>query len=305
MSMKKSLFVLSLLVLIIPAFAQKYTITPLPYKEDAKFTNVQDLTDQFDYALLKTDSKTDRTNKVFHYIKSNQDGSNAADIWVFYPNPYRSESFKIYQQTKDDFDLVCADYDSNFQAHQMIGYLINRKYKRTENAVSQLDDNIIHLSVGNKKKDDVVNGIIPSYNLNFDFTDLNSMIPFLKNKEADFTFGFNNLYVPSKAVIAKSSVGLIGKVEMYVGKTVCRYTGKVTYKNRECFVYDIIVEGYENLSGKIYVDTSDYTVVEINTEHCGNPLFTSFKFSLVEEFTLTPEEWQTFWQEKIKNHSKK
>ena len=64
------------------------------------------------------------------------------------------------------------------------------------------------------------------------------------------------------------------------------------------FIFPIFAQKYT-------VDTNDYSVVEINTQHCGNPLFNSFKFTLVEEFTLIPEEWQTFWQEKIKNHSKK
>ena len=303
--MKKVFLFLISVLFVVPVFAQKYTITPLPYKDDAKFLQVQNLTDQFDYALLKTDKQTDRTGKVFHYKKSNQDGSNADDVWIYYPNPYRSENFYIFQQDKNTFSIVYADYDKNYQSVKMISYAVDKKLKFTENAVSELNGNTITLKAGGKKKDDVTNGIIPSYNLNFDFTDLNSMIPFLKNKEADFTFGFNNLYVPSKAVIAKASVGLTSRIEMYVGKTVCRYIGKSTYKGSECFVYNIVVEGYENLSGKIYVDTSDYSVVEINTQHFGNPLYDSFKFTLIEKTTMTAEEWKTFYEGKIKEGVKK
>ena len=65
--MKKSFLFVVVVLFAAPFFAQKYTITPLPYNDDAKFSQVQNLTDQFDYALLKTDKQTDRTGKVFHY----------------------------------------------------------------------------------------------------------------------------------------------------------------------------------------------------------------------------------------------
>ena len=305
MSMKKSLLVLSLLVLIIPAFAQKYTITPLPYKEDAKFSRVQNLSDQFDYALLKTDSKTNRTNKIFHYRKTNQDGKGSGeDVWIYYPDPYTSECFYVYDMTKDAFGYVKAEYGTDYQPKKITSYSIDKKFKLTESAVSEFDKNTIKLTVSKKKKDDVVNGIIPSYNLNFDFIDLNSMIPFLKNKEADFTFGVNNLYLPSKGVITKVSMGLSSRIEMYVGKTVCRYIGKTTYKNTECFTYEIIIEGYESLPGKLYVSASDYSVVEINTSHFGSPLYNSLKFTLIDQKTITPSQWEQFRNDKIKEYTK-
>ena len=163
--MKKSFLFVVVVLFAAPFFAQKYTITPLPYNDDAKFSQVQNLTDQFDYALLKTDKQTDRTGKVFHYKKSNQDGSNADDVWIYYSNPYRSESFYTFQQDKNTFSIVYADYDKNYQSSKMISYAVDKKLKFTENAVSELNGNTITLKAGGKKKDDVTNGIIPSYSV--------------------------------------------------------------------------------------------------------------------------------------------
>ena len=288
---KKSLifFILFLIGIIFFGFIAFLfiAIKPLPYKRDANPYPVINLTDQFDINVVSENPSLDRTNHLYHYIKSNQDGSNSADVWIYYPEAFKSESFKIYKQSGSNLDLVCSEYDDNFQSSKLTAYFIDKNANLYVNAEAVMENEIVHLNYRGKLTDDVYNGIIPSYNINFDLADMISMFPYLKNKQTDFSFGLNNVYFPNRFSYIKLMLGVEKKIEMYVGKVVCYYKGEELHNNFECYVYDLVVDGYEYLDGKIYVDVNDYSVVEINTKNVGNPGFNSFKFELIEKAVMT------------------
>lgn len=100
---KKILFVVFLLLFVLLVVCTHFYHL-LPYGA-IEFTERIDCTDQFSQEAV-----CDRTGWVYHYIKSDIKGNDRADVWVYYPDMYHSESFKIYKFAKlqKATDLVCA-----------------------------------------------------------------------------------------------------------------------------------------------------------------------------------------------------
>jgi len=272
--MKKSiLHTLTILLLLFTAVSCHY----LPYKA-AEFSETQDLTSQFNINA----SPYDRTGYVYHYIKSDLKGSNPCKIWIYYPSQLRSESFKIYKQAKLQraTDLVCANYNpETFMPSSITAYLVKKDGERIKNAVTEYEGFNLSLTLNNKTQT-LEFGTIPSYFYNFDWADLNSMVPYLINKQSDFEAGF-------------ISPDNFAKIK-YQGKTTYTYTGQSVYKGSLCNVFSVVVEGLEEKKGTLYIDSVNSDVIEIHMELPNNPNFNSFLFSFQSKEQMTLDEWNTF-----------
>lgn len=262
----------------------------LPYKNSVPVTKHENLTSQFEI----NNSNYDRTGLVYHYIKSNQDDSFATDVWIYYPDKFHSESFKIYPISKYQgfLDCICATYDKeSFQFKEIDGKGVYKNGKIKSITTGTKKDFIRKTKIGNKTITTEL-GIAPCYDINFDLTDMNSMLPFLKDNKKDFTFGMTN--------IKKESA--LGAVDiLYLGKAVCHFQEEKVYKGKNCSVFSLVLQNFEDLDGKVYIDTKTNDLIEINTKLCGNPFFESFKFTLKEEpKKMTREEWTSFMKAKAK-----
>lgn len=257
---------------------------PMPYK-GVDFEIRENLSFQFDIDA----SLYDRTGFAYYYIKSDQKDRNKCHEWIYYPNSQRSESFKIYKLAKlqKATDLVCANYNfETFMPENITAYLVTKSGERIENAFTQYDDFDGTITIRGKKSS-FAYGIIPSYFYNFDWADLISMIPYLKEKHSSFYAGF---VTPDNSM----------KIQ-YQGKTKYIFTGQKMYRNVLCDVFDVVVQDLEDKEGKIYIDSEKYDVIEINMELSDNPLYDSFKFTLQEKKQMTLAEWNEFIAEKTKD----
>lgn len=274
---KTILQALTIILVLFTAVSCNY----LPYKTP-KFSETQDLTPQFNIHA----ASYDRTGYAYHYIKSDLKGKNPCKIWIYYPSPMRSESFKIYKFAKlqGATDLVCADYNSEtFMPDIITAYLVKKDGKRETNAVTTYEGFTLTATYM-KNTQTLTFGTIPSYFYNFDWADLISMIPCLINKQADFEAGF-------------ISPDNFSKIQ-YQGKTKFNYTGQSVYKDFQCNVFNVVVQGLEEKKGTLYVDSQNSDVIEINMELPNNPNFNSFLFSFQSKEQMTLDEWNSFILEK-------
>lgn len=264
----------------------------LPYQESVVFTEQEDLTSQF-----KISNKSyDRSGYVYHYIKSNQDDSFATDVWIYYPDQFHSESFKIYpvSKTQGFLDCICATYDKdNFQLKEIDAKGIYKNGKiKTLNSLYQ--EKFLRKTKIGKKEIVTDLGICPTFDINFDFTDMNSMIPFLQVNDKDFEFGLTN--------IKRNSI--FGPIDiLYLGKVSCKFEEKVVQNSQSLNVFDIKLQNFEHLEGKLYINSQNNDIVEMNTKLCGNPFFDSFKLKLIDKYKINSrEEWEEFMRGKAKEN---
>jgi hypothetical protein len=224
----------------------------------------------------------DRTGYVFQYKKSNQDGSFPADVWIYYPSKERSESFKIYRFSKLQHatDLVCADYDLiHFQPETISAYLVDKEGNRKLNAFSQYMGTDLTVTFHSHTRHCTM-GITPSYNYNFDWADLNTMLPYLKKKGTDFEAGF---LAPDNLARFK-----------FAGYSRFRFTGQEEHDGKFCDVYEVKIQNHEKKPGHLYADAVNYDLVEINMSLPDNPGFNSFQFKLITKGKMTLDEWNSF-----------
>jgi hypothetical protein len=256
----------------------------MPYKT-AVYPNEIDLTDQFDIKA----ASYDRTSCVFNYIKSDMQGKNAAQVWIYYPNAHSSESFKIYKQARLQraTDLVCAEYDfDKYQPCEIKGYLGNEDGSRKLNITDNYYNKNINIVFG-KMNYSFKESIIPSYNYNFDWTDLNTMIPYLKEKCKNFEIG----------IIAPDNFAKFH----FVGKTDFLYMGKANKNDIVCDLYKVVVENHKGKKGFLYINAENYDLVEIDMELPNNQMYKSFKMVLKGKEYMSMEKWNNFIKEKTIN----
>jgi hypothetical protein len=230
----------------------------------------------------------DRTGMVFNYVKSNMDGSNATQEWVYYPNPIRSESFKIYGFARHQraTDLVCADYDmGNFQVQHILAYLIDIKGNRKLNAEGVIEGSSLFKQRFHGDYYSFSIGTIPSFNYNFDWVDLITMYPYLINKNKDFTTG---ILVPNSMMKF-----------VYAGTVRFSFIGTIPYDGKPCRKYTVTIEGFEKKPGYLYADIDTDEVREISVPIQNNPsLYTSFKYKLIGKSTMSSSAWDSFIRDK-------
>lgn len=251
--------------------------------EEVKFDSVSSSLDMFSY----NENNVPDVGYVYHYKKSNQDGSEAADVWIYLESYTHTESFKIYPKTKlqGKSDLVVADYDTTgFFTKKIEGYLVSADGKRSLNASLASDDGLIF---NVKLKNNIYNiraGHTPSYNYNFDWCDLAFMYRHLINKDKDFIVGVT---IPTILFPFNNKI-------IYAGKALFKYQGIVEYKNIKCRMYEVSGEPFKSVKGYFYTDLSNGSLVEINMPVRNNPNYNSFKFSLIEKSQFTKSEWDKF-----------
>ncbi len=249
----------------------------LPYT-NYTFIKTENLTYQFDVAA----AHYDKTGWAFHYLKTDRKDHFPCQEWIYYPSKDRSESFKIYKFSwiQRATDLVCADYSfKSFMPKVTKAYLITKDGKRRLNAVTDYSRYKMDITV-NAKTQTTNLGSIPVYFYNFDWADLISMVPYLKKKHTNFCAGFVSLNNTMKVP--------------YQGITKYNYMGQQVQNGTLCDVFDVIVYNLEDKEGKIFINSKNYDVVEINMELPDNPCFDSFKFTLLDKQQFTLEEWNKF-----------
>jgi len=239
----------------------------------------------FDSAAVKD------TGTVYHYLKSNIDGSVPSDVYIYITSPLSTESFKIYPgaATRKKTDLVVATYDSEYTCIKTINaYFIYPDGKKELNATGELiNGNTFGFTIKKPEKSYSVEvGYTPSFIYNFDFCDFFFMQKFLVNKEKNFDIGV---------------VGLLTNLKfVYSGKANVFYMGNEIHDTINCRKYLITGEAFNGKKGTLYINPENNFPVDFIMPVPNNPSFNSLRMHLMETFGKSPEEWKQFIIEQTK-----
>jgi hypothetical protein len=224
---------------------------------------------------------------VYHYEKSNQDGSKKAQVWMYLASPSRTESFKIYPLTwlQGKTDLVIADYDlSLFYAKSVEAYLVGRDGGRELNASTTSSDGEIFKTTYKGSTSSFTVGHTPAYNYNFDWCDLAFMYRHLKDKEKDFAVG---------VTVPDSSLKMI-----YAGKAELAFNGYATHLSHHCRSYKVSGEAFHGETGTLLADSTTGALMLIDMPVRNNGNYSSFKLSFVDSFVCDDEGWKALIAQK-------
>jgi len=242
-------------------------------------STAQAQTEKFRFASSKVPVGT-----VFHYEKSNIDGSHKSTISVYVADKDRLESLKWHAGSAQS-TLVVAEMDwTRFSASKLQSFsLVASKepaLKATLNYRPE-EDRVVAAAAGQQWKVAVLQW--PWHSYDFDFASLNLTLPHLKDPESPFTIGIAD-------VVYKTD----GAEFAYKGAVECRYLGEETRYGTRCRKYHIDGKGLEQRGGHLWVDKAQQHLVDFEIALPDEPGFTSGKLRLLRTEKMNAEQWQQF-----------
>ncbi len=232
---------------------------------------------------------------VYHYVKSNIDGTNPADVSIYVASKQRVEVLKIEQGSTLPA-YVTADFDwGSFSAVHLDSWHIveDGSLRRQLESRLSLEHNTYTAYLGDGEFSADI-GHYPLHNYNFDFTSFNFIFRHLTDPEREFAIG---VVEPNWDVILSPDFNPTGKstdVLRYKGKASIEYIGADTYHDVDCRKYRISGEGLENQVGFFWVNMEDGHFECFEHPHPDNPAWDSFKFELRSIELMSSAEWKGF-----------
>lgn len=229
------------------------------------------------------------TGVVYHYIKSNIDGTNAGEVSLYVKDKDTLESLK-WHEGDSRATLVIADMDwHRFSVKHFETWLLTADGKPQQRAVLDFDAEIpgVTAKVGEMEfRAEIENWHWHSYD--FDFASLN--------------FAWRHLVEPEMRFV----IGIVDIVRNEDGPTLAEkgqvqidYQQDTTRNGHECREYKIDGPGLENKGGTIWVRKSDGVFVDYEIELPDEPGFENGKMLLKSEERMTAEEWEEFKRQSV------
>ena len=228
---------------------------------------------------------------LYHYIKSNIDGSYPARIFIYVSDHDHLEVLKLEEHGMDAA-LVKAHMDwKTFSADQFESWWLTVDGKRTPQASlsSSYADHTFTISW--QDRNDVVH--VPHYPVhvyNFDLISLNLSLRHWVDPEGKVTIGIlQPNFDPNPETMLK-----------YEGKVVIQFLGEDEHNEQRCRKYSIGGEGLKNCHGVMWVNKEKGYVEEIEIPVADNPDWDTFKLKFISNQRMDPEQWSGFIDAEIK-----
>ena len=226
-----------------------------------------------------------KVGTVYHYTKSNLDGTRAITVSAYIASKDRIEVFKT-DPDGDDYAYVIADMNWQvFSAEKLNSSNVFKDGTRKPQAelVLSLKDNTCSVDVRGKK-DSAVIGHYPYHVYNFDFMSLNFTFPHLMSPTKDFEVGIADPVFKDNAP----------HIFEYKGKAIIKYLSEEMLHGATCRKYQISGEAFENKIGAIWVHKTLNHVEKIEIPVADNPNWHDFKLELKRVEKMTAEEWANY-----------
>lgn len=224
---------------------------------------------------------------VYHYLKTNIDGTSPEHVSQYVAATDKLEAFKFHPQTTRA-GLVIATMDWKIlSAKRLESWQVFKDEKRK--LFATLDYNEAEKSVAvafpgmNKPSEKTAIKQLPFHVYNFDFGSLNFAFPHLVNSKKSFAIG-----------IADPTFKDEGAAFAYRGEATVSYVGDERRNNVICRRYSVGGDGLENRGGFIWVNKKGGYIEDMEIALPDNPDWTSFKLRLTKVETMTREEWEAF-----------
>lgn len=228
-----------------------------------------------------------KTGVIYHYVKTNFDGTNPENISVYVASENQLEVFKFHDQgTRAGFVVAEMDW-KNFQANSLFSYGVFSATEEILAAQLKFLSNQKRMEVEIPAQDrplEVVEfGYLPTHIYNFDLTSLNFAFRHLKDPTGGLVIG-----------IADPTFSQDGPAVRYRGEAKVEYVGEEKRNGNDCRKYRISGPGVENRGGFIWVNKAGEYFEDLEIELPDNPDWTNFKLTLKRVENKTAEEWKQF-----------
>jgi hypothetical protein len=202
--------------------------------------------------------------KVFHYVKTNFDGTHPEHVSIRVVDRDHIESFKFHPG-KPPAALVIAELDwSTFSARSLVSWHLDAEHRTVEI------------------------GFTPWHIYNFDLASLNFTLPHLIDPQGRFKVG-----------IADPDFG-DGPAFLYKGEVEVSYLGEETRGGVLCRKYRIDGPGLQSRGGFLWVNQAQGHIEDAEIDLPDNPAWSQFKFRLTGVETMDQATWEAFQKEQLR-----
>lgn len=242
--------------------------------------------DQFKYQPEQIQS-----GAVYHYIKSNIDGSYPARIYIRVTDTDNLDVWK-FEEHNVDAAHVSAHMDwQTFSADKIESRVVTSDGNGRPQAKLTSSRADATLSIHWRDRADTIRvGHYPVHVYNFDFISLNYSLRHWVKPEGDVTIGIIQPdFNPNPDTLVK-----------YEGTVTLHYVGNEHRHSKECRKYTITGQAFKGQTGLIWVDRSAGHIEDMEISVADNPAWEDFKFELFSIHQMDRYTWDTFINSEIK-----
>lgn len=223
---------------------------------------------------------------VYHYLKTNVDGTKPERVSLYVASADRIEAFKFHPKA-ERAGLVVAEMDrTTFSARRIESYQVfaggekqlfaTLDYAPAERALTLA---IPPMGIAGEKTEIRT---APWHLYNFDLASLNVSFRHLADPRKPFTIGVADPVFGEK-------LGIV-----YKGEATVTYAGDESRGGVSTRRYRIEGPPFGDDGVTVWVDAARHHVVDIESPVPDNPEWQSFKLKLTEVGKMTPAEWEAF-----------
>ncbi len=223
---------------------------------------------------------------VYHYLKTNIDGSQPENISLYIASQNRIESFKFHEKGTRA-GLVTADMDwQTFSPKKLESWQVVSKDERRLFATLTLDpDNKtvdVLIPAMRPEKEAAQLGMLPFHLYNFDLASLNVSFPHLIKPKGAFTIG-----------IADPTFKADGAMFAYRGELMVNFEKDERHNGSICRRYKAAGPGIGG-TGTIWVNKAGNYIEDMEFDVANNPDWKTFKLKLMKKEKINADGWQRF-----------
>jgi len=228
---------------------------------------------------------------VYHYIKSNLDGSTPERVSLYMSDQTTLETYRWREPKPRTGSYVKATMD--WERLSAVRLESRRKIRfggEQLNAVAEYSPltRVMSIEFADKTRHSVQIEHVPFHFYQFDLASLNVAFRQLRDPKAPFAVGLvNPTFAETGAAIE------------YRGLANIAYERDETHNEFPCRRYRIDGPGVKNKVGTIWVNRSEGHVIDLEIMLENHPDWTSFKLKFVGKETMDPAEWQAFMKSRF------
>ena len=229
---------------------------------------------------------------VYHYLKTNIDGTEPEHVSQYVASRERLEAFKFHPKG-ERAALVIAEMDwTIFSAKRLESWQVYSKgEKKLFATLTYLNaERAAEVSIPSMKKTAEKTAIkhLPFHIYNFDLGSLNFAFRHLVDPRGSFVIG-----------LADPTFQDEGPLFGYRGEVEVDYVVDESRQGVRCRKYRIDGAGLENRGGHIWVNKSKGYIEDMEISLPDNPNWQSFKFRLTGTEQMSRQQWEAFMKEQF------
>ena len=237
-------------------------------------------------SAFKFNAKRVSVGTVYHYVKTNVDGTKPENISLYVATVDRIESFKFHEKGSRA-GLVIADMDwTIFSAKKLESWQVasGDERKLFATLTYRAAEKAVEVSIPQMRPTSEFAKIeqLPFHLYNFDLASLNLSFPHLAVPRGNFTVG-----------IADPTFNADGPMFAYRGELAVRYEKTEIRNGGKCRRYAASGTGIGG-KGTIWVDKKKGYIRDMEFDVANNPDWSTFKLRLIRTEKMSEREWKRF-----------